>query len=84
MESEPVTVRCHSGFTYAQRPVSFDYKGRECQVAVVDRSWIEPGRRCFQLRTTDDRIFELCYHEVNDQWMASHIVIDNHRKTLLK
>jgi hypothetical protein len=61
-------VKCYSGQTYAQRPRPFLWKEVEYEVEVVEKEWLEPGERHFQVRTRDNKIFQLCYNETQDQW----------------
>lgn len=71
MEREPVQVACYSGHTYAQRPLSFIWDDTELRVKKVEKEWQEPGARHFRVRTDDDRMFELCYYEASDRWLAT-------------
>ena len=61
-------VECHSGFTYADRPTAFRWQGERLEVARVLQSWLTPTSKCFHVRTTDDRTFELTYEPDSDQW----------------
>jgi len=74
MEHEPVQVTCYSGHTYAERPKSFLWEGREHRVKMVEKEWQEPGERHFRIRTEDDRMFELCYYESRDEWSAVELL----------
>ena len=61
-------VNCYAGHTYAQRPVSFTLEGKEYEVKEVEKEWLEPGERCFIVRTSDNKTFRFCYNEAKDQW----------------
>ena len=61
-------VNCYSGYTYAEEPRSFSWQGIEYEVDEVEKTWQEPEKRCFQVRTRDDRLFNLCYNETEKQW----------------
>ena len=61
-------VSCYSGHTYAQRPVSFTWRGVEYQVVEVEKEWREPDRRCFRVKTGDNKCFQLCYNEAQEEW----------------
>jgi len=61
-------VNCYSGHTYAEEPRSFEWEGREYEVEKIERAWVEPGERHFQVRTVDNKSFQLCYNEANKQW----------------
>jgi hypothetical protein len=70
MEREPVQVVCYAGRTSPERPTSFVWRGREHTVEKIESEWREPGVKCFRLRSGDDRMFELCYYEGADKWLA--------------
>ena len=61
-------VKCYSGHTYAERPRSFEWQGIEYEVDKVEKAWREPGNRLFQVVTTDNKRFRLCYDEIQKQW----------------
>ena len=61
-------VSCYSGYTYAEEPRSFSWQGIEYEVDKVEKTWQEPEKRCFQVSTRDDRLFNLCYNETEKQW----------------
>ncbi len=64
-------VTCYSGERYAERPISFIWQGTQYQVEEVEKAWLEPGERCFLVRTKDNKRFKLCYNEVTDKWQIS-------------
>lgn len=61
-------VECHSGHTYAERPIALKWEGERLQIAEVEAQWRIPGGRKFRVRTEDDRCFELFYGELFDEW----------------
>ena len=61
-------VNCYSGHTYAERPQSFRWEDKSYQIAEIERTWLEPGRRCFQVRSSDNQHFRLFYDEVDRYW----------------
>ena len=67
-------VSCYSGHTYAERPKSFLWQGLEYEVAEIEKSWQEPGERHFQVRTRDNKLFQLCYNETEQQWSLTALV----------
>ena len=69
-----LTVDCYSGHTYAERPVSFLWQGIEYEVAEIERAWQEPGEKYFQVRTKDNKLFNLCYNETEDHWSLIELV----------
>ena len=72
-ELEKPKVSCYSGQTYAQRPRSFIWKGVEHEVEAIEKEWLEPGERHFQLRTKDNKLFQLCYNETQDLWSLNEL-----------
>ena len=67
-------VNCYSGHTYAERPESFVWEGVEYEVAEIEKAWLEPGERRFQVRTKDNKLFQLCYNERYKQWSLIELV----------
>lgn len=61
-------VNCYSGHTYAEEPRSFLWEGIEYEVVEIGKAWHEPGMRYFQVRTRDNKLFQLCYNEIEKQW----------------
>ena len=73
-EHQPVQVTCYSGRTYADRPASFVWQDKQYEVKEIEREWQEPGEKHFLIKTEDDRRFELCYYEGQDQWSIAEII----------
>ena len=67
-------VNCYSGQTYAERPVSFEWQGIEYEVEKIEKAWQEPGKRHFQVRTGDNKMFRLCYNETENGWSLAELV----------
>lgn len=65
---ESVEVECYSGYTYAQRPRAFTWRGQRYQVEAVERTWRTPQGLCFQVCTQEGSMFELVYDEQKDAW----------------
>ncbi|OGO48702.1 MAG: hypothetical protein A2Z30_01370 [Chloroflexi bacterium RBG_16_64_43] len=61
-------VECHSGFTYAERPLALNWHGTRYEVAAVEAQWRIPGGTRFRVRTTAGARFELLYVELHDEW----------------
>ena len=66
-------VNCYSGHTYAERPESFVWEGVKYEVEEIERAWQEPGERYFQVKTRDNKLFQLCYNETEDQWSLTEL-----------
>ncbi|GAG75952.1 unnamed protein product, partial [marine sediment metagenome] len=39
-------------------------------------AWQEPGEKYFQVRTKDNKLFQLCYNEVEKEWSLTALVRD--------
>ena len=61
-------VNCYSGHTYAQEPRSFQWQGVEYEVAEIVWAWQEPAEKRFSVRTRENKLFQLCYNEMQKQW----------------
>jgi hypothetical protein len=77
---DSLTVRCYSGQSYAERPKSFTWQDKEYEVAEIEKEWRGEGTRNFRVRTKDNKLFQLCYNESQDQWSltggVSHVKRD--------
>jgi len=67
-------VNSYSGHTYAERPASFLWQGREHKVKDIEKAWQEPGKRLFKVITDEGKLFELCYNEADDQWSGIELI----------
>jgi len=67
-------VICYSGHTYAERPRSFLWQGREHKVKNIEKVWQERAKRSFKVTTGEGKLFELCYNEAERQWSAIELV----------
>jgi hypothetical protein len=61
-------VECHSGFTYADRPVALTWEGQRLEIVEILAGWRTPEKRLFRVRTTNGREFELAYSQAADEW----------------
>lgn len=61
-------VECHSGYEYAQRPIALHWEGQRLEIEAIEAEWRIPGGHCFRVRTRDERVFELFYGELYDEW----------------
>jgi hypothetical protein len=66
-------VKCYSGHTLAERPVSFRWQGSRHVVEEVEGAWLEPGSRCFRVCTEGGGRFCLCYNETEGQWSLTEL-----------
>ena len=74
MKPDDIRVSCYSGHTYAERPTSFEWEGTEYEVEEIEKAWQEPGKKYFQVRTKDNKLFRLCYNETEKQWSLIEFV----------
>ena len=63
-------VECHSGYTYAERPVGLHWQGELLEVAAIESQWHSPDGKYFRVRTRDDQVFELIYSEAHAEWQV--------------
>lgn len=75
LNKHSLKVNSYSGYTYAERPASFLWQGREYRVKEIEKVWQEPGKRLFKVTTDGGKSFELCYNETDDQWSAIDLVV---------
>ena len=60
-------VECHSGFTYADRPVALTWEGRRLEIIAIPARWRSPEARHFRVRTGNEQEFELSYREADNE-----------------
>jgi len=46
----------------------------EHEVDEIVKSWQEPVERHFLIRNGGNKLFQLCYNETKDQWLAVEVV----------
>lgn len=61
-------VECHSGFTYAERPVALTWEGLRLKIVEILAEWRTPEEKHFLVQTTDGRKFTLAYSQSTDTW----------------
>jgi hypothetical protein len=66
-------VECHSGYTYAERPLAFQWEGRRHAIKESLASWRIPGGICFRVVTEENETYELFYGEMYDEWRINPI-----------
>lgn len=64
-------VFCYSGYTYAQEPRAFIWRGERYTVATLERTWWSPEGRHFLVCTEAGERFELLYREHLADWLIS-------------
>jgi hypothetical protein len=71
---DKIKVHCYSSYTYAQKPVSFDWQGKYYEVENIQKEWLEPGERWFSIKTRDKKHHKLCYNDIQDEWLITKSV----------
>jgi hypothetical protein len=61
-------VECHSGFSYADRPVALTWEGRRLEIVEILAEWRTPEEKHYRVQTTDGRQFTLAYRQSTDEW----------------
>lgn len=74
MGEQIAKVKCYSGYSYPQKPEFFCWQDKEHEVSRIEKEWQEPGKKFFKVRTEDERLFELCYNQINDQWSVIELI----------
>ena len=67
-------VKCYSGYTYAERLFSFAWQGVNYKVETIEKDWQEPQGRYFHVRTRENKLFQLCYSEIEKGWSLTELV----------
>ena len=62
------SVECHSGHTYADYPLAFQWESERLEVSEIEREWRSPAGKHFRVRISDGREFELVFSEIDDGW----------------
>jgi hypothetical protein len=61
-------VICRSSSEYAEQPTGLVWEGNHVQISeIVSRGRIPEGK-IFRVRTSDERIFDLTYDQLRDEW----------------
>jgi hypothetical protein len=61
-------VLCHSGHTYAQRPIAFWWEGERLEVDTINAEWRSPTGKHFRVKTQQGAVYELIYDQASDNW----------------
>ncbi len=69
----PCEVECFSSAKYGERPTALVFGEARLKIAEIINSWRVPTGTIFQVRTLNNRTFELFYDEDSDQWSAKSI-----------
>ena len=66
-------VECHSGFTYADKPVALRWENRRLEITGITAHWRSPEARHFRVYTTTGQEFELSYREADNEWQIMEL-----------
>jgi hypothetical protein len=66
-------VECHSGFTYADKPIALTWESRRLEIVEISARWQSPEARHFRVCTNDGQKFELSYHEADNEWQITQL-----------
>jgi hypothetical protein len=61
-------VECHSGFTYAEKPLAFIWQGKRQHLVNITAQGYTPHVRWFRVITLDQQVFKLSCNEDTDAW----------------
>jgi hypothetical protein len=58
---------------YSERPISFLWQGQKYEVEEIEKEWLEPSEKHFNVHTTNNKqSFHLWYSEKKDLW---HLIL---------
>ena len=66
-------VECHSGFTYADKPVALSWENRRLEITGITAQWRSPQGCHFRVRTSNGQEFELSYREEDNEWQIMEL-----------
>ncbi|MGD0877885.1 MAG: hypothetical protein ABSA01_07040 [Anaerolineales bacterium] len=66
-------VECHSGFTYADKPVALQWENRRLEITGITSHWLSPQARHFRVCTSSGQEFELSYQEADNEWQIKEL-----------
>jgi hypothetical protein len=90
-----VQVECYSGYTYAQEPRAFVWRGERYEVQRIVKRWRTPAGPAFRVKVAQPKsqistrsvqsqipgLVDLQYVEIEDQWtMAVHNTIQEDQR----
>ena len=68
MSGRSVDVVCYSGSRGDEEPRAFVLDGERIDVVGINKRWMEPGVRCFEVRAPDGNRYTLRHEEEVDAW----------------
>jgi len=70
---EPVTVESYDGSQAAEYPLRFFINKRKVEIMRIEKQWLTPGCRCFEVLGDDGRVYVLEYKEHYDTWTLMRV-----------
>jgi len=64
-------VECHSGFTYADKPIAITWESQRLEIIEITAQWRSPEARHFRVRTSNEQEFELSFREADNEWQIT-------------
>jgi hypothetical protein len=64
-----ISVRCHSGYTYAERPLQVLLEGKWHNIIKIVNEWRTPQGRAFHVICDNDQEFVLKFNEKTEEWI---------------
>ena len=64
----PDLVECRSSDQYAGRPTALGWPYERLPVVEILSCWRSPAGPVFRVSVQDERVFELFYDEIADEW----------------
>jgi hypothetical protein len=66
-------VECHSGYTYAEKPIALHWEGERQEIAEIEAEWRRPEGKGFRVRTVRGDRYELFYNEKDSDWRITPV-----------
>jgi hypothetical protein len=66
-------VECHSGFTYAEKPIALTWEARRLEIVEITARWRSPLGPGFRVCTGNGQYFELSYREADNEWQITQL-----------
>jgi len=66
-------VECHSGFTYADKPIALSWESRRLEIIEITAQWRSPDARHFRVCTSNGQKFEISFWEAVNEWQITEL-----------
>lgn len=68
-------VKCRSGHSACDHPISLDWEGKTLQITAVIKEWREPGNKHYLVETVNKSHFKLTFSEISSRWTVREVSI---------